>query len=223
MDAEEPRDDSAVVRPPAARGPADHDDDDNDDGTAAPGNERPWVIGTLVTLVVATLGVVVGGAYIYRLADATPMANLIGRGAEIMIDAHDQPGAKSLRKVGCRQALVLNVDKLITLLDKLDQTPAKPRAELPDLLAVCRYEPEKVRDTAADMRCEALAKKLLARATPGPGRTFALVVNPLDENYAPGPAECALTFDAGGAAVGPYDPAWLPLPDPKEVDLAAIP
>jgi len=150
------------------------------------------------------------------------MARLLGSGAELMLDAHDQPGAKALRKVGCRQALVLNVDKLTELLVKLERPSAKPRAELPDLLAVCRYEPEKAKTSGADLSCDALAKKLLERSTPGPGRTFALVVRPLDDDYKPGPPDCAAVYDADGERAGNYDPEWLSLPDPKEIDLAQV-
>lgn len=190
--------------------------------TSEPSNERPWVIATIAVFVLATLGVAFGGYYIYQRAEQSPMARLLGSGAELMLDAHDQPGAQALRKVGCRQALVLNVDKLTELLVKLERPSAKPREELPDLLAVCRYEPEKAKTSGTDLSCDALAQKLIARSTPGPGRTFALVVRPLDADYQPGPPACAATYDAGGKRVGDYDVAWLPLPDPKEIDLAQV-
>lgn len=189
---------------------------------AEPSNERPWVIATIGVFVLATLGVTVGGYYIYQRAEESPMARLLGSGAELMLDAHDQPGAKTLRNVGCRQALVLNVDKLTELLTKLERPSPKPRAELPDLLAVCRYEPEKAQASGADLTCNALATKLLERSTPGPDRTFALVVRPLDADYQPGPPDCAGIYDAEGKRIGDYDISWLPLPDPKEIDLAQV-
>jgi len=187
-----------------------------------PTNERSWVIAVAVVFALTTVGAAVGGFFIYRKAENSPMASLIGSGAEMMLDAHDQPGAKALRKVGCRQALVLNVDKLTDLLVKLDRPSNRSPEELPDLLAVCRYEPDKAAESQADLSCDALAKKLLERTTPGPGRTFALVVRPLNDDYEPGPPDCAFVYDAEGQRADDYDPAWLPLPDPKEIDLAQV-
>lgn len=135
---------------------------------------------------------------------------LIGGSVSIIKKATTAPGAAELRKLGCKEAMVLDLKELKGLMDQARIGPSEP---LPELLTVtCSI------GSFSDSKptCAEVSRTYLEAA--GPREMFLVMVQRTNRDD----PECTALFDASGkelpldAAELRFDPAELPLAAPEK-------
>jgi hypothetical protein len=126
---------------------------------------------------------------------------------KIMKEAQTAPGTDELRKLGCDQAMVLDMQRLAKLAEGFNDggTPLPP--DMPGKLVMCV-----VGDTSSAPTCTAAAKTYLA-AVPTPTKRFAVTVEAQKNNK----AQCSEVYDPTGKSLGQFDKsAAPPVPSPQQ-------
>jgi hypothetical protein len=170
--------------------------------------------GCLIALaIVGSLGLlsVIGVAIaIYSIAqneDVRKIASAVGEGMEIMKEAQTAPGTDELRKLGCDQAMVLDMQRLAKLAEGFHDGGTAMPPDMPGKLVMCI-----VRETSSAPTCAATSKAYLA-AVPTPTKRFAVTVEAQQNKK----TQCSEVYDPTGKSLGQFDKSTAPpVPSPEQ-------
>jgi hypothetical protein len=175
----------------------------------APAPKKSSNKGCIIALVIvgslALLSVIAVAIVIYSIAqneEVRKIASAVGEGMDIMKEAQTAPGTDELRsKLGCEQAMVLDMQRLVKLAKKFDDggTPMPP--DMPGKFVMCV-----VRDAAGAPTCDAAAKTYLA-AVPTPKKRFAVTVDVQKDRKS---TQCSEVYDPTGKKLGQFDRSTAP-------------
>jgi hypothetical protein len=161
----------------------------------------------IALLVFVSLGI--AAWQIYNTPGVREVAEAVGEGAKILVDAQTAPGTKELRDQGCDQAMVFDVDRIMRFAKKrLDAgTGARP-PDVPALLVICQ-----VAHGGAPPNCDDVAAHYL-RTAPPPAGEFGVVVGvEARGRRVDGGTGCAIRYDPSGKLIGPFNPDAVPIPE----------
>jgi len=129
-------------------------------------------------------------------------ARAVGESAKVLEEAARAPGATQVRALGCRQALAVDMDRLIKAFDQFDAGLATSRPSGVRVLVVCQVDP---RGTPPD--CDPVARAYLSGAGAPPGDFAAMVTQEGAKHQ-----RCAERYAPDGRRLGPYHGAAPALP-----------
>jgi hypothetical protein len=165
---------------------------------AAKKNSGCWI----ALAIVGGLALVVGGLIafgVYRFAtskEGRTIIAVVGEGATIMRDAQNAPGTKQLRGIGCKQAFVIDGEKLKKLAERFDGGTSS--GEMP-LIVMCSHG-----YLGTPPTCDAVARTYVAAASPS--RSFAVNVQQQGRNQ----ALCSSLYQPDGTRAGEFDSSSAP-------------
>lgn len=154
--------------------------------------------------VVGGILLLIGGAValaVYKLAtskEGQAIISVVGDGAAIMRDAQNAPGTPELERLGCKQALVIDVDRIKRLVEKLDGgTPTG--GDDTSRIVMCE-----VGTFGSPPACDDVARTYVSAAG-RPPRGFAVSVQQKNKN-----AVCSGTYLPDGTRQGDFDASQAP-------------
>ena len=119
-------------------------------------------------VLVVCLGAGIG---IYKVAsskEGKQILSIVGEGAKIALDAQKAPGTKELKQIGCKQPMVMSMDRLMKLTEQMTDAGSMPAGEL-SMIVMC---PVGMLDKPPS--CEDVANTYVSAAPPMLGQ---LIVN----------------------------------------------
>jgi hypothetical protein len=126
------------------------------------------VVGGLALL---AAGVVAFGAYRFATSEeGKVILSAVGEGARLLAEAQSAPGAAEVRGLGCDQAMVVDMDKIGTLVEQFDAGKAPPGTFSKMVTCQIGYFESKTPS------CDDVARTYVAAAGPPP-RGFAVSVS----------------------------------------------
>jgi hypothetical protein len=161
-----------------------------------------WIaLGIVGFLFLVGAGVV--GFVVWRISQDPDVKKVVGavkEGAKLINDAQNAPGTKELKKAGCEQAMVFDVDQLMSLADKFDAGTGERPKDMPGWLVVCNVK------SGSDVSCDDLAEEYVDAAEPDD--SFAVMVNETGKQQ-PG---CSNRYDESGKKIGSFAGGSVPVP-----------
>lgn len=177
------------------------------------GNRGCWIaLGVVAGL--ALLALIAVGIGIYAIAqnkDVRKIASAVGEGMEIMKEAQRAPGTAELRKLGCDQAMVLDVQRLAKLASRFADAGSQLPPDMPGKFVLCAMA-----SAGGAPSCATVAKTYLG-AVPTPAKRFAVSVEVKSKEQ----PECSEVYAPDGKHLGDFDRSSappVPTESPQRVD-----
>lgn len=133
-------------------------------GAAPKKKNSGCLIAVLVVLGVALVGVVAAGVGVYQFSqseEGKKAFEIVGESWRVQAEARDAPGVEELKAAGCTQAMVMDLSRLVALMDEEDAEPALPE-DKPFTMVSCTTRSE-------TLSCEDVRAVYLAAAPPPQG------------------------------------------------------
>jgi hypothetical protein len=153
-------------------------------------------------LMLLFLGLGIAAYLLLSSPEGRAIAGVVGEAVKISSKAQKAPGTKELRAMGCKQAMVMDLDDLGKMMSFLDAgTPSGESAPFGEMV-VCSVNP-----WGTPPKCEDIAARYVS--TVGT-RSKPFVVNV--QQAGKGKAECTLLYDGDGKLLENFDARTAPVP-----------
>ena len=157
--------------------------------------------------VVLLIGIVVAiGVYKFASSkEGKQIFAVVGEGAKIAVEAQTAPGTPELRKLGCKQPMVMSMERLLKLTQQLTDAGDGEVGEL-SVMVMC---PVGILDTPP--ACDAVARTYLG-AVPRPAGNFAVNVTQQSKNQ----PYCSYLYSPDGKRLSEFGAPPMPQPQGME-------
>ena len=164
------------------------------------------LIAVLIVIGLLILCVVVAGVAIYRLSqdpEYQKVFTAMSEGVSVYVEARSAPGTDEMRALGCRQAMVVDLKRLASLINEAKDDEEEP-IEIGDAVSPFLYCSVGWR---SELTCEQLIAAYVKAVPTAPEK---MLVQIAVEQLSGGEARCAGTYSRTGELIAPLDDDDLP-------------
>ncbi len=175
---------------------------------AAPPQKKGCSTGCWIALAVVgglfVIGGGIAGYVVWSIAqdpDVKKAIGVVSGGLGLIKDAQTAPGTSELKRMGCQEALVFDVEKLFDFAEEHNPEKGKfkrPQADI-GALVLCQTPKKK-------LSCEDIAEAYVDAAEPD--EEFAVTVSHTDAKR-----NCSERFDKNGKSLGSFASGSVPVPE----------